>query len=81
MKNTIQKEISNITKQLESLNAKEEEEKTKIKQEDISKSLNENWALLTPTERRQFLTKFVDKIYLRIEERTPIITSIQFYDC
>ena len=81
MKNTIQKEISNITKQLESLNAKEEEEKTKIKQEDISKSLNENWALLTPTERRQFLTKFVDKIYLRIEERTPIITSIQYYDC
>lgn len=77
-KNTIQKEIDTISKELDNLTGEIQENNEMIMQEDLIKSLKENWELLNPTERRQFLTKFVDKIYLHIEDKTPIVTNIVF---
>lgn len=77
-KESIHKELSTINQELDNLNSQAQEDEVKIKQEDIINNLKENWDLLSPTERRQFLVKFVDRITLQVIDHTPVITDIQF---
>lgn len=53
--------------QLDELSATKEE--LVIEQEDIIKNFKENWELLTDSEKRLFLLKFVDKVVIVNEMR------------
>lgn len=85
LKDYIESEKCKICKQLDELPFLEEDtEETIIKKEDIIQNLKENWELLTKTEKRLFLLKFVDKITIVNEmqnSRRGIakVTDIKFH--
>jgi len=60
IKNQIEKDKNFINAELKRLQITKED--IIVNQEDIINNINENWRLLSPNERRQFLIQFVEKI-------------------
>ena len=83
VKKIVDKEKELIKIELERLKATTEEE-VELNKADIIGDLYKNWTLLSPVERRQFLTKFVKKIELVVEKKegshlgTAKILDIEF---
>jgi len=67
IKKMVDKEKSIINAEVQRLQEKNEEE-PQIGKSDIIKNLHENWSLLSASERRQFLTRFVKRIDLVVKK-------------
>ena len=69
IKGKIDKERTDIQKEIDKLSIPEDEPTT-IMKEDIILNFNENWDNLTDEERRKFLMKFVKRITVSMEKAT-----------
>ena len=84
MKGTIEKEIKKLhteIKKLEKLTPKEEN----FDKSSIKRNIKEHWQYLTNTEKREFLTNFVEEIIIVNKDRDKkngklTILDIKFYD-
>lgn len=85
IKELIEKEKGLLITKIQEIEKNEFKEKEeKIKKEDIITNLKENWDLLTKSEKRQFLVKFVDKIIVSSKKtsaksRIVRIEDVQFH--
>jgi len=84
MKNRIRNDKQFVQSELDKFQVPETEEPT-IKREDIVSDLKKNWQYLSISEKRQFLTKFVQKIVIVSEKQegqyhgTVKILDIKFH--
>lgn len=78
LKAYIESEKIKTLNQLDELSATKEE--LVIEREDIIKNLKENWELLTDSEKRLFLLKFVDKIVIVNEMRNSRRGNVKIID-
>ena len=84
MKGTLEKEIKKLQteiKKLEKLTPKEEN----FDKGSIKRNIKEHWQYLTNTEKREFLTNFVEEIIIVNKDRDKkngklTILDIKFYD-
>ena len=78
LKDYIESEKVKTLNQLDELSATKEE--LVIEREDIIKNFKENWELLTDSEKRLFLLKFVDKIVIVNEMRNSRRGNVKIID-
>jgi len=84
MKQKISRDTDFIKAELEKLKVFDQSD-SPIKKEDIILNIQENWDLLTNIEKRQFLTRFINRIVIKSERskntrlNTVKIESIEFH--
>lgn len=81
LKDYIESEKIRTLDQISKLSSlKEDEEEIIIGHDDIIKSFKENWELLTNSEKRLFLLKFIDKIVIVNEMRNSRRGTVKIID-
>lgn len=76
--NNLDRQKKILLEELDNLQKNEDE----INFDDVKNiivDLKENWNYLNSTERYQFITQFIDTIYIDVVNSKPIIKEIQFY--
>jgi site-specific DNA recombinase len=80
IKNSLNSEKQKILTMFEQLENQDEHMTVELQKADIINNLRNNWDLLTPAEKRQFLVNFVDTITIINEPKTRRSGTVKILD-
>ena len=85
MKNSLEKELNKLQLEIQKLENNLNNKEVKYDKKGISKNIKKHWQYLTNSEKREFLTNFIEEIIIVNKDRAKnngkvTILDVKFYD-